>query len=455
MDSQIKNQHLLTAEIRFKNLFFLLLLIFQSFFLTISLYYNLIYSLPVFLVLFFLLFLILGKNRLKIFLIFTIFFASLLMKPTSRKGIFLRLEEIPYFLLLFLTFLALEKKERYYLKTNTDYLLLSFLFLTGFSFFYGIFLGNSLYQAIDDFLLIFFYAFYFLVLIYFQEEKWQRVLVISIIVISVLVSLQYTVPFLVTFQIKRYATDQQHLFNIGYPLLISYIIFGKKTKYKILAGLSLIPMSLAVIISLTRALWITIPFSVFIILIIYFWQQRKLKQIFYIFSVFLVISLIIYSLFTKKMDFKKFIKVRQEAFVSLRTDLSLLERVFGIREVIQQFKKNPIFGVGLGSIYSGVLPWRKKLKFSWVDCLFINLLWKFGIIGFIIFLAIYYYFLKNIIKVFKNSQNNFQKWVSIGMLSVFISLIILSIESGFLLIYRFNLILASLLAIFNLWVQEK
>ncbi|MEO0089165.1 MAG: O-antigen ligase family protein [candidate division WOR-3 bacterium] len=455
MDLQIRNQHLSTTEIKFKNFFFLLLLIFQSFFLTISLYYNLLYSLPAFLVLLFLLFLILGKNRLKIFLIFTIFFASLLTKPTSRRWVLLRLEEIPFFLLLFLTFLAFERKERYNLKTNTDYLLLSFLLLTGFSFFYGIFLGNSLYQAIDDFLLIFFYAFYFLVLIYFQEEKWQRILVISIIVISVLVSLQYVVPFLVTLQIKRYATDQQHLFNIGYPLLVSYIIFGEKAKNKILAGLSLIPMSLAVIISLTRALWITIPFSVFIILIIYFWQQRKLKQIFYIFSVFLGIFFIIYFLFTKKLDFKKFIKIRQEAFVSLRTDLSLLERIWGIREVMQQFKKNPIFGVGLGSIYSGVLPWKKRLKIPWVDCLFINLLWKFGIIGFVIFLAIYYYFFKNIIKVFKNPKNNFQKWVSSGMLSVFISLILLSIESSFLLIYRFNLILASLLAIFNLWAQEK
>ncbi|MEO0087267.1 MAG: O-antigen ligase family protein [candidate division WOR-3 bacterium] len=377
------------------------------------------------------------------------------MKPTSRRWVLLRLEEIPFLVLLFLTFLAFERKEKYRLQTKKDYLLLGFLLWTCFSFLYGIFLGNSLYQAIDDFLLVFFYAFYFLVLIYFQEEKWQKILMVSIIIISVLVSLQYVVPFLLTFHIKRYATDQQHLFNIGYPLLVSYIIFGEKEKYKILASLSLIPMTLAVIISLTRALWITIPFSVFIILIIYLGQQKKLKQFFSVFFVFLIIFLIIYFLFTKKVDFRKFIKVREHAFVSLKTDLSLLERILSARHLINQFKKNPIFGVGLGKTYPGVIPWKKKLKFSWMDCLFINLLWKFGIIGLILFLGVYYYFLKNIIKILKKPKNNFQKWVSIGMLSVFISLAILSIESGFLLIYRFNLVLASLLAIFNLWALQN
>ncbi len=455
MDLEIKNQSPLTTEIKFNNLFFLFLLIFQVFSLIICFQYGSSYSWPIFLIILFLLFLIVGKHRLKFLLIFTIFFASLLMRPTSRRAIFLRLEEVPFFLLLFLTFLAFERKEKYPLKTKSDYLLLTFLLLTGFSFFYGVFSGNSLSQAIDDFLVLFYYAFYFLVLIYFQEEKWQKILIVSIIILSVLVSLEYVIPFLLTFHIKRYATDQQHLFNIGYPLLVSYIIFGEKTKYKILAGLSLIPMTLAVIISLTRALWITIPFSIFIILITYLWQQRRLKQIFGIFLFFLIIIFIVYSLFTKGVDFKKFIKVRKEVFSSWQADLSLLERIFSVKYVIKEFQKKPIFGVGLGSTHPAVVPWKKRLRFPWVDSLFINLLWKLGVLGFILFITLYYYFFKNIIKIFKNPKDNFQKWVSVGMLSVFLSLAAISIESGFLLTYRFNFVLASLLAIFNLWANQN
>lgn len=454
MASSIKSQNLLIPEARFNNFFFLFLLIFQAIALTIYFQFGIIYSLPIFLILIFLSFIILGKNRLKILLLFTIFFASLLRQPTPRKLTYLRLEEFPFFLLIFLTLLAFERKERYHLETKSDYLLLSFLLLTFFSLFYGIFLGNPILKAVGDFLVLFYYAFYFLVLVYFQEEKWQKVLIISIIIISILVSLQYVIPFLSTFQIRRYATDQQHLFNIGYPLLFSYIIFGKKTKYKILASLSLISMTLAIILSLTRSLWITIPFSLFIILVIYFWKQKSLKQIFGSIFLFLVIIFVVHILFKRGLDLKRSLKLRGVAPGEIQTDLSLLERIFSAQYIMKQFQKNPILGVGLGSTHPPVVPWKKGLEFSWMDCLFMNLLWKFGIVGFFLFFAIYFYFFKNIIKILKNSKDNFRQWVAAGVLSTFISLMIISIISGVLLIYRFNFIWASFLAIFNLWARK-
>jgi glucan phosphoethanolaminetransferase (alkaline phosphatase superfamily) len=230
MATERKNQNLLLTASNFNKILFFFFLIFQALTLIICFQYDLVYSLPIIAIFLILLFFILGKNRLKILLLFTILFASLLTQPTSRKLFFLRLEEIPFFLLLFLTILAFARKERYHLQTESDYLLLGFLLLTLFSLFYGILLGNPIFRAIDDFLVLFYYAFYFLVLIYFQEERWQKILIITIIVVSVLVSLEYVLPFLLTFQIKRYATDQQHLFNLGYPLLFSYILFGKKSK---------------------------------------------------------------------------------------------------------------------------------------------------------------------------------------------------------------------------------
>lgn len=456
MGSQIKNQDLSTTEVKFNFLWFLLFLVFQILALIIYFQYDLFYSLPIFSVFLFLLFFILGKNRLKFLLIFTLFFASLLMRPTSRRLALLRLEEIPFFLLLFLTFLAFERKEKYRLKTKTDYLLLSFLLLAGFSLFYGIFFGNFLYQAINDFLVIFYYALYFLVLIYFQEEKWQKILVISIIVISILVSLQYIIPFLLTFHIKRYATDQQHLFNLAYPLLFSYIILGKETKYKILASLSLIPLTLAVIISFTRALWLTIPFSLFIILIIYLFFYKKLRLRKSIFLVLGSIILIIISAYflIKKEALKKIIKTRAQTITELTEDISILERIYAAQYLLKEFKKNPIFGVGLGAVYPAPITKRGIKYFSWMDSTYLNLLWKMGSIGLLIFLLIYYFFFKNIIRILRNPKDNFQQWVSLGVLSAFISLMIISIESAVLLIYRFNFIWATLLAIFNLWSHQ-
>lgn len=456
MASQIKNQNLLTTEIRFNTPFFLLLLIFQIFALIIYLQYDLFYSLPIFLVLLFLLFFILGENRLKILIIFTIFFASILTGPTSRKPTILRLEEIPFFFSLFLTFLAFKRKEKYHLRTKTDYLLLSFLLLATFSFFYGIFSGNPLFRTLEDFVVIFYYAFYFLVLIYFQDEKWQKILIISIIVVSLLVSLEYLIPFLLTFQIKRYATDQQHLFNLVYPLLFSYIILGDETKYKILAFLSLIPVTLAVIISFTRALWITIPFSIFVILIIYLFSYKKPKSrrtIFLLLGSIILIIAITYFLIRKE-NLRKFIKIRAQTFAQLTEDISILERIYAGQYLLKEFKKSPILGVGLGTVYPAPITKKGIKHFSWMDSLYLNLLWKMGLIGLIIFLLIYYFFFKNVVKIFKSPKNNFQKWVSLGVLSAFISLIIISIESAVLLIYRFNFVWAALLAIFNLWASK-
>ncbi len=457
MATEIKNQNLLLTEINFNKILFFFFLIFQALALIICFQYDLIYSLPIISIFLILLFFILGQNRLKILLIFTILLASILPRPTSRKLFFLRLEEIPFILLLFLTILAFERKERYHLKTKSDYLLLSFLLLTFFSLFYGILLGNPIFRAFDDFLILFYYAFYFLVLIYFQEEKWQKILVITIIVVSVLVSLEYVLPFLLTFQIKRYATDQQHLFNLGYPLLFSYILLGKKTKYKILAFLSLILMTLAVIISLTRALWFSIPFSLFIIFFIYLWKEKKkpMTKIFFILSVIFLYFLIFNFLF-KKEGFQKFLAVRgiSQRATRISRDLSLIERLLSAQYILKKFKQNPILGIGFGDVHPTVIPWKKKLEFSWMDCLFLNLLWKMGVTGLIIFLLIYCFFFKNIFKVIKLPKDNFQYWFSIGVLSSFVSLLLISITSGVLLIYRFNFVWASLLALFNLWSQQ-
>jgi hypothetical protein len=62
--------------------------------------------------------------------------------------------------------------------------------------------------------------------------------------------------------------------------------------------------------------------------------------------------------------------------------------------------------------------------------------------------------MKRVWFVYRRTRDHFQRCVAAGVLVSFVALLMIGFESGILVIYRFNLVWASLMGIFELWKQR-
>ena len=87
-----------------------------------------------------------------------------------------------------------------------------------------------------------------------------------------------------------------------------------------------------------------------------------------------------------------------------------------------------------------------KKPINYLDSTWLYLLWKGGIIGFLLFGWLYFRFLKSSFFVLKNSQNILTRAISLGLIAGFIGLIFLGILSPLLIKYKSNVLIAFLFA---------
>jgi O-antigen ligase len=144
---------------------------------------------------------------------------------------------------------------------------------------------------------------------------------------------------------------------------------------------------------------------------------------------------------------------RAESLRSLSEDVSLLARVdFGL-QAVSRWSRNPILGEGLGTF----LHYRiadPRPGFPVMDNSYLNTVWKLGLLGLLPFLALYALFLKRIWFVYRHARDEFQMLCAAGTFVAFVMLIILGVESGVLVVYRFNLLWAALMGIFERWAYQ-
>ena len=125
-------------------------------------------------------------------------------------------------------------------------------------------------------------------------------------------------------------------------------------------------------------------------------------------------------------------------------DLSLLMRVDLDYSAFQRFLEYPLFGAGLGD----VVHYRfLNNNATWsLDTSHLQILWKMGVIG---FMAYAYFIIKAFQRakyVFSRADDPFSRWLSVGFLSGWIGLIVLSMFSSALTKYNLNLAIAMVVA---------
>jgi hypothetical protein len=211
-----------------------------------------------------------------------------------------------------------------------------------------------------------------------------------------------------------------------------------------------------VFISQQRGLWVGTLIS---LVILFFLSLSKKgegrKKAILIFIIVASLSFLILTVIKKL--FSAFgiatLMMRALTFRNLSLDPSLMIRRIEIGRAWEQCKDFFIIGTGLGS---NIRRAAMGTTITWdtVDNSYFFLIWKTGILGLLIYLTMVFIFLKDALFVFKKDQNVEHQIIAASSIAGFIGLMAIAFTNSCLVMYRFNVIWASLFAIVEI-LKEK
>ncbi|MFA5032715.1 MAG: O-antigen ligase family protein [bacterium] len=457
----------------------IIFLIIELFLLQLCMFSSPLYGFAFILLFAYLIYIFGGNEQLPKAMFLTIIISSILLQ-TSRKMLF-RIEEIPFLFVIGIFTLNNLLGYKSTAKIGKIGLWLTvFLTICVSSAFVGLYRGQSFISVGNDLFMYLFYSLFFFVIRSDLSEKWIKRFIYAIIGITFIITLEYVWMYIGSGGKQRCVSDQQHFLNIGIPLIVSWLLYEKNKLTKLFLSLLLIPMGFAVIITLTRMLWVIIPGSVLLLYFLHLLREGlSTKKFLYgctVIGVILCFTVLpVKDMLTGKISLPHMVKERSATLKHLAIDPSFLGRLELASYVFPRIKKNPIIGTGLGDtvfyklitagaavIYSSSgkntpfvtrIP-KSRTVVAWLDVSYLNVLWKMGIIGLLAFLGLYVVFVKRCWFVFKNSKYGFEKWSSLGILTGIIGLLFTGVLSAILVGYRFNFAWAALMGIIELQAQR-
>jgi len=405
-----------------------------------------------------LIFILMYPDPLVATLILASFITIVLPRPTGRSFVFKVEEVIPVATVLFLIFSFLQGEHDRRSIGKIGYWLIGFFVVVLIAAIIGILKDRDKILILDEILMFVTWGGYLVVVKTKLSQQQIKHLFLTIIISSLIVSLYYIFEFKLMAGQSRFRTDQQHIFNFTVPVLFAVLLYDKNKTRKIIAGLLIIPMAIAVYVTLTRALWVLIPLALFL-QYLYFMKEslRKKKVITYLLPILVIIIIAIIGIMLLQGLFgvSNLLGERFTTFKFLETDLSLLARAELSKYVIERVRFSPLFGMGLADFLRyQYFPTLGRFNVYWLDNTYMQLIWKTGIIGTLFFLGFLYYFLKRAWYVLKNSTKIFDKIIGSSMFFSFVTLAISGLQCGILAGYRFNFVWAILAGITEIKAQE-
>lgn len=294
------------------------------------------------------------------------------------------------------------------------------------------------------------YLMIFPLLYLFREKRLYIIIFYSLLFIVVVSSIEY-ILFNIVIYGQRFVTFQSGFFPVATAVLLSYFLYQKKSLNKLISLLFIIIIVTGTIVTLTRTLWFTTLIVIILVPLFYLIANKKMTIIKFLF--FLLLAIIPF-LFIK--DTGKNIKENNKELQSVeyRTksvsnpleDASLLMRVELSFYAFERFLESPIIGKGLGDFLKYKIFTETNKPLYYMDNTWFYLLWKGGIIGFLLFLWIYIRFFKASYFVLVNSSEIRTKYICLGLLAGFLGLLFLGFLSPLLIKYKTNALIAFIFA---------
>jgi hypothetical protein len=386
------------------------------------------------------------------------FFTIVLPHPTGRTFIFKAEEILPLVTLFFLllSFLQGDNEKRPIGKTG--YWLTVFFAVLLIAAGVGMLKGHDKILIFDELLMFGMWGGYFILVKTKLTHEQIKHIFYAIIISSLIVSFYYLFEFKLLAGASRFRTDQQHIFNFTVPFLFAVFLYDKNHYRKILAGALIVPMVIAVYVTLTRALWVLIPFALFL-QYLYFMREdiKRKKNSTYLMPVLVIflIGILGIMLLQGLFSVSNLLGERFTTFKFLESDLSLLARAELSKYVIDRLHTSPLLGVGLADFLRyQYFPTLGRFNVYWLDNTYMQLLWKTGIIGTLVFMVFLFYFLKRAWFILKNATETFDKIFGSSIFFSMIALVISGLQCGILVGYRFNFIWAILAGLTEIKARE-
>jgi len=214
------------------------------------------------------------------------------------------------------------------------------------------------------------------------------------------------------------------------PICIGFILYKNYTKFtKYIVLLIIIILLLALILSYSRAAWISIIGAIVITIIILI--RFKFRYILLISGIITVLvwSLqqeILNKLEKNKQDSSANLIEHVQSIYNISSDASNLERINRWNSAIRMFKEKPILGWGPGTYQFIYAPYQNSKDKTIISTNagdrgnahseYIGPLCEAGILGLLTFVAVVISVIYTGIKVFRTSENKYIRWLGLTFL---------------------------------------
>lgn len=276
-------------------------------------------------------------------------------------------------------------------ETTLDRLYILFMFFMVLGLINGVLFSGSIARPIQE--ALYFYSgiiFYFLYRQYLGNRLFRIGLALSFGVVFIYVVLRtflsYRTALLMAVEewelnFVRGAGNESILL-FGTTMCLAALLSAQRFWMKLVLLFGFIVSIGAVIVTMTRSLWVVTVLATIIVFLVSEKAERRRFLIYFGFAISLTALLALYYL-----EFTLFIieilKFRFNTFGDGLQDLSLMERVYEMKHVWERIKENPIVGWGFGTEYSRyeILKKRTTDMSSYVHNGYLALWYKMGIFG--------------------------------------------------------------------------
>lgn len=394
-------------------------------------------------------------------------YAAYLRYPYLKFWVLLEVVAVFLLLMFFYDFTQrIMRKEKLFFQewSLMDKAMAFFLMWAIFSALWGLVNGGDIKYIYTELYFFGLYSVYFIIRRNFDdlEKLWLVIIVASVLVSFVYIYIAFRETGLGSgFLIKRVSTQQPHMAQFALPLLLSYFLFKSKTANKVLVWSGLIPVFLMIFFSQQRSLWIAIVFSALLLWALSFIRQGISLKNFFKFVFFLAAAVVFLAgvgFFIDKFFLGSTILTlleRFNTFLELANDASFLIRMGEIGNALQQWRDTPIIGTGFGATINPII--LEHYSNNVVDNSYVVFLWKSGIIGLALYLAIALLFFIRGWFIFIRTQNLQTQRLVAALLAGFAGLMLIALMNSSLAYYRFNIFWATTFATIELlyWREKK
>ena len=293
-------------------------------------------------------------------------------------------------------------------------------------------------------------AFYFFLsfLNSIQDIDYIKKIFNFIIIFSIIATIEIISLYLFVTKGERVLTRQGNIILIG--LIISIAFFrevDKKSFFeKIYYFLTVVLISIGILVTMQRSLWLSTIFAIFVYFLLDFIIRKKgLKKVLVNSLLILFILFSTFIVFNKINKGTEVIAERTENIQQGKVDISLAMRLYSFYKVFKMTKDNILFGRGIGD--SAFFPLLSVHKKNLVDNSFIALYWKMGLVGITLFIILFFKVFAKLIHIMKKSTDAFITTASIIIFSIFAGELLNSMACVVLTQYHYNFIWAFFIAV--------